>query len=240
MPNSLPALDLSFEVFPAGSETGRAGLAKAVSTLSALNPRFVSITHGADGSDQNHTLGTIDELRIQNPTLGLAGHLTMRGGSKGEVLATAEDYAAAGARWVVALRGDAADGAGNTFRPHPHGFQSSPELIAGLRERTDLRIAVAGYPEAHPDSRGEQSDLDHLNGALASTRPSCPASCRSPILAAFPGLPPAAAQRSRRALWTGSKRPKNAAHRAIWRWQSVPGSATTCANRAFGPSISTL
>ena len=162
MPNPSPALDLSFEVFPAGSETGRAGLAKAVSTLARLNPRFVSITHGADGSDQNRTLGTIDALRIENPTLGLAGHLTMRGGSKGEILATAEDYAAAGARWIVALRGDAPDGAGGRFAPHPHGFQSSPDLIAGLRERTHLRIAVAGYPEAHPESRGEQSDLDHL------------------------------------------------------------------------------
>lgn len=157
-----PALDLSFEVFPAPSETGQAGLVKAVSTLSCLNPRFISVTHGADGSDQNRTLETIDDLRIENPTLGLAGHLTMRGGSKGEVLATAEDYAAAGARWVVALRGDAPDGAGGTFEPHPHGFQSSLELIAGLRERTDLRIAVAGYPEPHPESRGEQSDLDHL------------------------------------------------------------------------------
>ena len=88
--------------------------------------------------------------------------MTSRSGSKGETLAAAEDYEAAGARWVVALRGDSAQGAGEAFQPHPHGFQSTPDLIAGLRERTNLRIAVAGYPEAHPDSQGPQADIEHL------------------------------------------------------------------------------
>lgn len=155
-------LDLSFEVFPATSEVGEATLAKTVSTLSRLSPRFVSVTHGADGSEQDRTLQTLDALRIANPNLGLAGHLTSRAGSKGETLAAAEDYEATGARWVVALRGDPAEGAGGTYQPHPHGFQSTPELIAGLRERTNLRIAVAGYPEAHPESRGQAADIEHL------------------------------------------------------------------------------
>ena len=157
-----PTLDLSFEVFPVASEVAQAGLAKTVSTLSRLSPRFVSVTHGADGSDQNQTLTTIDSLRIENPSLGLAGHLTSRAGSKGETLAAAEDYEASGARWIVALRGDSEDGAGQAFQPHPHGFQSTPELIAGLRDRTNLRIAVAGYPEPHPESRGENCDTEHL------------------------------------------------------------------------------
>ncbi len=156
------SLDISFEVFPAASEVTTAGLAKTVSTLARLSPRFISVTHGADGGDQNKTLATLDTLRINNPTLGLAGHLTCRAGSKGETLAAAEDYEATGARWVVALRGDSSEGAGQAFQPHPHGFQCTPDLIAGLRERTNLRIAVAGYPEAHPESRGEQSDIEHL------------------------------------------------------------------------------
>lgn len=162
MSSPLTKIDLSFEVFPATSAVAQAGLAKTVSTLSRLAPRFVSVTHGADGGDDNLTLQTLDSLRIDNPSLGLAGHLTSRGGSKGETLAAAEDYEAAGASWVVALRGDSAQGAGEAFQPHPHGFQSTPDLVAGLRKRTNLRIAVAGYPEPHPDSRGESSDLDHL------------------------------------------------------------------------------
>jgi len=144
MTASASKLDISFEVFPAASEVAAAGLAKTVSTLSRLSPRFVSVTHGADGSDQNRTLKTLDSLRIDHPTLGLAGHLTSRAGSKGETLAAAEDYEATGARWIVALRGDSSEGA------------------AGLRERTNMRIAVAGYPEAHPESRGDDSDIEHL------------------------------------------------------------------------------
>lgn len=162
MPASHTAIDLSFEVFPVASEVAQAGLAKTVSTLSRLNPRFISVTYGADGSAIDRTLKTIDDLRIANPALGLAGHLTCRAGSKGETIAAATDFEAAGARWAVALRGDGADGAGTTFTAPEHGFESTPDLVSALRAHTKMRIAVAGYPESHPDSRGEAADIEHL------------------------------------------------------------------------------
>ena len=155
-------IDLSFEVFPAKSEVAQASLRKTVQNLSRFSPRFVSVTQGADGAGHDGTLSTLDDLRIANPNLGLAGHLTARTGSKGETLAVAEDYEAAGSRWVVALRGDSADGAGNPYEPHPHGFQSTPEFITALKQRTKLRIAVAGYPEVHPDSPDQSHDIAHL------------------------------------------------------------------------------
>lgn len=156
------SVDVSFEVFPASSEIAEARLQKTVQALAPFNPRFVSVTQGADGSGQDGTLKTLDHLRIASPTLGLAGHLTSRTGSKGETLAVAEDYEAAGARWIVALRGDSAEGAGEPFQPHPHGFQTTPEFICALKERTKLRIAVAGYPEKHPDSPDVSQDIEHL------------------------------------------------------------------------------
>ena len=156
------SIELSFEVFPAASEVAKANLKKSVQKLAQLSPRFVSVTQGADGAGQDLTLGTLDTLRIDDPNLGLAGHLTSRTGSKGETLAVAEDYEATGSRWIIALRGDSADGAGQPFTPHPHGFQSTPEFITALKQRTNMRIAVAGYPEKHPDSPDETSDIDHL------------------------------------------------------------------------------
>jgi len=159
---SSASIDLSFEVFPAASEVAKANLKKTVQKLAQLSPRFVSVTQGADGASHDGTLGTLDELRIANPNIGLAGHLTSRTGSKGETLAVAEDYEAAGSRWIVALRGDSAEGAGQPFHPHPHGFQSTPEFISALKQRTKLRIAVAGYPEKHPDSADTDRDIEHL------------------------------------------------------------------------------
>ena len=156
------SIDLSFEVFPASSEVAKANLKRTVQTLARFSPRFLSVTQGADGASQDQTLQTLDELRIGNPNLGLAGHLTSRTGSKGETLAVAEDYEAAGSRWIVALRGDSSNGAGQPFQPHPHGFQSTPEFIEALKQRTKMRIAVAGYPEKHPDSPDEIGDIDHL------------------------------------------------------------------------------
>jgi len=152
----------SFEVFPAASELAQANLQKTVQTLVPCAPRFVSITQGANGTGHSGTLKALDNLRIINPNLGLAGHLTARTGSKGEVIAIAEDYEAAGSRWIVALRGDSCQGAGTPYQPHPHGFQTTPEFITALKQRTNLRIAVAGYPEKHPDSPDNIHDIEHL------------------------------------------------------------------------------
>lgn len=64
----------------------------------------------------------------------------------------------------MALRGDSPDGMGAAFKPHPEGYQSSVELIEGLRaHRPELgkcfEISVSCYPEPHPDSQGWDKDL---------------------------------------------------------------------------------
>lgn len=156
-----PVTDLSFEVFPAESDTGRAVVDRTVSELAPLNPRFVSVTFGANGTGQSRTPALVRKLGEAGRT-GVAGHLTCTAGTKAETLAIAKDYERAGARWAVALRGDPAEGAGHAFAPLADGFADAPALIAAIREHTDLRIAIGGYPEPHPDSRGEQADLDHL------------------------------------------------------------------------------
>ena len=155
-------LDVSFEVFPAMNDVARAGLGRCVDTLSRLNPRFFSVTYGANGSDRGRTTRTIDALRQSRGSLPVAGHLTCAGGTRADTLAVAQDYEASGARWVVALRGDGDAGAGGAFVPDVGGFADTSELVASLREKTRLRVAVAGYPEPHPDSQGWDADMAHL------------------------------------------------------------------------------
>ncbi len=155
-------LDVSFEVFPAKNDLARAGLKRCVDMLARLNPRFFSVTYGANGSDRLRTAHAINDLRKVRATLPFAGHLTCAGGTREQTLDVAREYEAAGAKWIVALRGDGDAGAGGAFVSTLGGFLSAPELIASLREKTRLRIAVAGYPEPHPDSRGLGADIEHL------------------------------------------------------------------------------
>lgn len=153
---------LSFELFPAKGDVAGENLRRCVRTLAPLKPRFFSVTYGANGSDRDRTLSTVGALRDEKIAVPVAGHLTCAGGTKDEVLGVARAYEAAGARWVVALRGDGDAGAGGAFAPVGGGFASSPDLVAALRGETALRIAVAGYPEPHPDSQGVAADMDHL------------------------------------------------------------------------------
>ncbi len=60
-----------------------------------------------------------------------AAHLTCVGASREEVNAVVRGYEAAGVKRIVALRGDPPEGIGATFTPHPEGYRSGAELVAG-------------------------------------------------------------------------------------------------------------
>ena len=65
-------------------------------------------------------------------------------------------------RHIVALRGDPAGGIGGTYAPHPGGYASTPDLIAGIRRVGDFEITVSAYPEKHPESLSVDADIEIL------------------------------------------------------------------------------
>jgi len=154
---------VSFEFFPPKTEKMAERLWETVEKLEPVNPLFVSVTYGAGGSTRERTHATVKRI-VDDTTLTPAAHLTCVDASKEEVHAVAEDYWQAGVKHIVALRGDSPDGMGEAFAPHPDGYQSSIELIEGLRaHRPELgkcfEISVSAYPEPHPDSKGWDEDL---------------------------------------------------------------------------------
>ena len=88
-------------------------------------------------------------------------HLTCAGASREQVDRTAQDFADAGGRHIVALRGDPPKGA-NRYEPHPMGYAYASNLVKGLSKIADFDISVAAYPETHPESGTSQADLDNL------------------------------------------------------------------------------
>ena len=97
--------------------------------------------------------------RIQDE-LGLTGlaHLTCVGSTAEEIGAVVDRLEAAGVRNVLALRGDAPDGA-EQFEATAGGFANATDLIGFLNEKHDVCIGAACYPEAHPEATSAEDDL---------------------------------------------------------------------------------
>ena len=151
---------VSFEFFPPGTPEMEKKLWQALERLAPLKPRFVSVTYGAGGSTRERTHETVVAIQKR---LGLrpAAHLTCIGANRVEIDAVARRYWDAGIRHIVALRGDPPQGAGR-FAPHPDGYASAAELVAGLKCVADFEISVAAHPEVHPDALSPQADIDNL------------------------------------------------------------------------------
>lgn len=157
---SAEPIRVSFEFFPPADAAMEATLWQSVQRLAPLGPRFVSVTYGADGSTRDRTHALVRRIQSETALTG-APHLTCVGAPKGEILDIARRYWDEGIRHIVALRGDAPQGAAR-YEPHPDGFAYGADLVAGLRQVADFDISVAAYPEMHPEASSPEADLENF------------------------------------------------------------------------------
>jgi methylenetetrahydrofolate reductase (NADPH) len=158
------SIQVSFEFFPPADEKMEQTLWASIQRLAPLRPRFVSVTYGADGSTRDRTHQVVARVAAET-ALTAAPHLTCIGTDRARILDIAREYWSSGIRHIVALRGDAPQGAGG-YRPYPGGFDYAVDLVRGLRSIADFEISVAAYPEVHPEARSPQADLDNLRAKL--------------------------------------------------------------------------
>jgi methylenetetrahydrofolate reductase (NADPH) len=151
---------ISFEFFPPQTLDASFRLWETVQVLAPMKPTFVSVTYGAGGTTRTLTHEAVTTIG-RNYGLPVAAHLTCVDATKTETLAIAEAYAAAGVTEIVALRGDAPQGA-QRFVPHPMGFASSVELVEKLAKTGKFKIRVGAYPEPHPDAADSAADVTWL------------------------------------------------------------------------------
>ena len=154
---------ISFEFFPPKSEAAGAKLWQAIGRLAPLAPDFVSVTYGAGGSTRDRTHACVKRM-IDETALKPAAHLTCVAASKAEVDSVVDDYAAAGVRHIVALRGDMPDM--GAFKAHDDGYAGSVELVDALAQRGGFDITVSAYPEKHPESASLAADIDLLKAKI--------------------------------------------------------------------------
>jgi methylenetetrahydrofolate reductase (NADPH) len=164
MSDTSPNVEVSFEFFPPHTEKMEETLWASVQRLKDLDPSFVSVTYGADGSTRQRTHAAVERI-IRETDLTAAPHLTCIGASRGEIDDIAREYWDMGIRHIVALRGDAPKDA-DSYEPHADGYAYAADLVAGLRNVADFDISVAAYPEVHPEAPSPLFDLDNLKRKL--------------------------------------------------------------------------
>src|ERR1700687_5945231 len=159
---------ISFEFFPPKTEEMERSLWDTIKRLAPLAPNFVSVTYGAGGSTRERTHSTIARILAETELLP-AAHLTCVGAARGEIDDIVGRYHDIGVRPIVALRGGPPGGIGTPYTTHPDGYQTSAELVAGIkRQHGDIEVSVSAYPEKHPESPDFDADIDFLQDNVAS------------------------------------------------------------------------
>ncbi|KAF9414363.1 hypothetical protein BGZ94_000415 [Podila epigama] len=127
----------SFEYFSPKTVQGMINLQDRIERMCYLGPEFIDITWGAGGSRPAATL---------------------------EVVSTAQKEArACGNENILALRGDALQGQ-TEWTACEGGLNYAFDLVKYIRKThgDHFGIAVAGYPEKHPESASMEEDLKYL------------------------------------------------------------------------------
>ncbi len=147
-------INVSFEFFPPSSEKMEETLWNSIHRLKTLQPKFVSVTYGANSGERDRTHSIIKEIKEQTGLIA-APHLTCIDASRSELIDIANDYWANGIKDIVALRGDIPPGGGT-----PEMYAS--DLVELLKSQHDFDISVAAFPEVHPEAKSAQADLLNL------------------------------------------------------------------------------
>ena len=150
---------ISFEVYPPRSEESAPALYEAIDRLAELDPSFISVTFGAGGSETKNSLEVLGYIKAAG--VAPLAHLTCAGTSMETATALVREFLVAGINDFLALRGDL-----------PQGQLELPE--ASLRTAADLvrlisevrtepgKTAVAAFPNGHPESGENRSDIAAL------------------------------------------------------------------------------
>ncbi|KOR28184.1 5,10-methylenetetrahydrofolate reductase [Achromatium sp. WMS2] len=163
--NKYNAMTFSFELFPPKTAEGLEKLKPQIAALTAVKPKYFSVTYGAGGSTRERTFATVDWLRSQG--IDTAPHLSCIGSSRQEIKDILIHYQNQDIHRLVALRGDLPSGMGSS---ESGDFRYANELVAFIRSEMGdhFHIEVAAYPEIHPQASNAVKDLHNFQTKVAA------------------------------------------------------------------------
>ncbi|MCM1325300.1 MAG: methylenetetrahydrofolate reductase [NAD(P)H] [Bacteroidales bacterium] len=151
---------LSFEVYPPKKEDEFEAAYQVLDSLGGLNPDFISVTYGAGGSNSKKTVELASYIQ-NNLKIDALAHMTCVGCKKELLMQVSEELKAANVTHVLALRGDRPkDMTDEQFESRD--FAHANDMMAFLKEHTELHLAGACYPEKHYECFSMETDLNNL------------------------------------------------------------------------------
>lgn len=151
-------VQISFEVYPPRKPEAMGELQEAIKNLSGLGAEFISVTFGAGGSETKNSLEVLKYIKDHSSSTPLA-HLTCVGTTKEQAASIVEEFREHGISDFLALRGDLPQSG-----LLPHGaLERADQLVSLIADsRTSGKIAVAAFPNGHPESHDSRRDIDAL------------------------------------------------------------------------------
>jgi methylenetetrahydrofolate reductase (NADPH) len=146
----------SFEFFPPKSDDESVVLERTLSTLSPLEPSFVSVTYRGGRESRQRTYDLVTQIQSTGRITAMA-HLICVGHRRDEMRDLLKNYLDAGVVNVMALGGDLPEEGESASE-----FTYALELVELAREVGDFCVGVGAHPRGHPRSQDRSSDRRHL------------------------------------------------------------------------------
>ena len=149
---------LSFEVFPPNPEVGSDKIIAALKDMQGLAPHFISVTASNNKFNIKETTVRLADYIQNDLEIPTIAHLPAIYLTKDKVAETIADLDKVGVQKILALRGDIIPG----VEPQKD-FRYATDLIEFITEQAPhFDIIGACYPEGHPDSPNQISDIQNL------------------------------------------------------------------------------
>ena len=149
---------LSFEVFPPNPAVGNDKIIAALKDMQGLAPHFISVTASNNKFNIKETTVRLADYIQNDLEIPTIAHLPAIYLTKDKVAETIADLDKVGVQKILALRGDIIPG----VEPQKD-FRYATDLIEFITEQAPhFDIVGACYPEGHPDSPNQISDIQNL------------------------------------------------------------------------------
>ena len=149
---------LSFEVFPPNPSVGNDKIIAALKDMQGLAPHFISVTASNNKFNIKETTVRLADYIQNDLEIPTIAHLPAIYLTKDKVAETIADLDKVGVQKILALRGDIIPG----VEPQKD-FRYATDLIEFINEQAPhFDIIGACYPEGHPDSPNQISDIQNL------------------------------------------------------------------------------
>ena len=149
---------LSFEVFPPNPAVGNDKIIAALQNMQDLAPHFISVTASNNKFNIKETTVRLADYIQNDLAIPTIAHLPAIYLTKDKVAETIVDLDKVGVQKILALRGDLIPG----VEPQKD-FRYATDLIEFIKEQAPhFDVVGACYPEGHPDSPNQISDIQNL------------------------------------------------------------------------------